>query len=247
VNAKTGYLCSSAFNRYMKYKHLFFDLDHTLWDFDTNSRHTLSELYETYHLQSGGITDFDLFHKRYLYHNDILWAKYRNGAIKVDELRWKRMWLALTDFKIWDEAMAREMGAVFLEKLPSRNALFPHTIEVLQYLTDKGYQLHLITNGFKVTQQNKLKNAGIEKFFIHVITSECSQSIKPNKEIFDYAFMKAKASCPECIMIGDSMDADIQGAINAGIDQVYVNHLCIEPVITPTYMVNTLKELEQIF
>ncbi|MEO5997640.1 MAG: YjjG family noncanonical pyrimidine nucleotidase [Chitinophagaceae bacterium] len=231
----------------MKYKHLFFDLDHTLWDFDANSRLTLQELYLSFELAQKGVTNFDLFHKTYLVHNDLLWARYRNGFIKVDELRWKRMWLTLIDFKIGDENLARLMGEQFLHLLPSRKALFPGTIETLQFLTDKNYQLHLITNGFEKTQHNKLKHSGLDIFFKEVITSESSNSIKPNKEIFDYAFEKTKSQCHECIMIGDSMEADIQGAINAGIDQVYMNHLNIEPSIQPTYTVHSLKELEQIF
>jgi len=231
----------------MKYKHLFFDLDHTLWDFDANSRLTLQELYLSFELEQKGVDNFDLFHKTYLVHNDLLWARYRNGYIKVDELRWKRMWLTLIDFKIGDESLARLMGEQFLHLLPSRKALFPDTIETLQFLTDKDYQLHLITNGFEITQHNKLKHSGLDIFFKEVITSEGSNSLKPNKEIFDYAFKKTKSQCHECIMIGDSMEADIQGAINAGIDQVYVNHLNIEPSIQPTYTVYSLKELENIF
>lgn len=231
----------------MKYKHLFFDLDHTLWDFDTNSRLTLEEIFFGFGLEQKGVNNFDLFHKNYLVHNDALWARYRNGIIKVDELRWKRMWLTLLDFKIGDEDLARSMGERFLALLPSRKTLFPYTIEILQFLTDKNYKLHLITNGFESTQHNKLKNSGIEGFFIEVITSESSNSLKPNKEIFEYAFKRTNSQCHECIMIGDSLEADIQGAINAGIDQVYVNHLNIEASIQPTYTVYSLKELENIF
>lgn len=231
----------------MKYRHIFFDLDHTLWDFDTNSRETLQELYSTFRLEEKGVNNFDLFHKNYLFHNEVLWAQYRKGIVKVDDMRWKRMSLTLIDFKIVDECLAREMGVQFLHLLPYRKTLFPHAIEILQYLTDKSYQLHLITNGFELTQHNKLKHSGLDKFFIEVITSEGSNSLKPNKEIFDYAFMKVNARCNECIMIGDSMEADIQGAINAGIHQVYVNHLNVQPSIQPTYMVYTLKELEKIF
>ncbi|MEJ7737893.1 MAG: YjjG family noncanonical pyrimidine nucleotidase [Chitinophagaceae bacterium] len=231
----------------MKYKHLFFDLDHTLWDFDANSRQALEELYAVFHLEGKGIDDFNQFHINYLIHNEMLWSRYRNGFIKVDDLRWKRMWLTLIDFKIADEVLARELGAKFLEILPYRKMLFPHTEEILQYLTDKHYQLHLITNGFEFTQHSKLKHCGLDRFFIEIITSEGSNSIKPNKEIFDYAFMKTQAQCHECIMIGDSIEADIQGGINAGIDQVYVNHLNIQPSVQPTYTVSSLKELEQIF
>ncbi len=236
----------------MKYKHLFFDLDHTLWDFEANSRQTLEELYESMNLQTKGINDFDLFHKNYLVHNDKLWDRYRKGFIKVDELRWKRMWLTMLDFKIADEPLAREMGVIFLDLLPTRKILFPHTIEILDYLSEKNYQLHLITNGFEKTQHSKLINAGLTRYFKEVITSEGSNSLKPHKEIFDYALKKANAKPDESIMLGDSIEVDILGGLNAGIDQVHVNHLTKEPVPVaenklPTYTVYSLKELEGIF
>ncbi len=116
-----------------KYKYLFFDLDHTLWDFEANSRQTLEELYFDLDLSTRGIHDFNMFHQNYLIHNDKLWDRYRNGFIKVDELRWKRMWLTLLDFKIADELLARNMGVIFLEKLPTRKILFPDTIHILEY------------------------------------------------------------------------------------------------------------------
>ncbi|MBK9380879.1 MAG: noncanonical pyrimidine nucleotidase, YjjG family [Chitinophagaceae bacterium] len=236
----------------MQYKHLFFDLDHTLWDFEANSHQTLKELYLVLNLREKGIEDFDLFHKNYLAHNDKLWDRYRNGYIKVDELRWKRMWLSLLDFKIADEPLARQMGNIFLDLLPTRKILFPYTTEILDYLTDKNYQLHLITNGFEKTQHSKLKYSGLDKYFIEVITSEGSNSLKPKKEIFEYAFQKTGANPAESIMIGDAIDVDILGALNAGIDQVHVNHLTKEavPVINdqfPTYTVYSLRDLEDIF
>ncbi len=235
----------------MKYKHLFFDLDHTIWDFEANSRQTLEELYQSFKLETRGVHNFDLFHKNYLVHNDKLWDRYRKGFVKVDELRWKRMWLTLLDFKIADEPLAREMGVHFLDLLPTRKLLFPYTIEILDYLTEKKYLLHLITNGFEKTQHSKLKYSGLDKYFIEVITSEGSNSLKPHKEIFDYAFQKTGAKPEESIMIGDTVDVDILGAVNAGIDQVHVNHLTKEPVLVndklPTYTVYSLKELENIF
>ena len=167
-----------------KYKHLFFDLDHTLWDFEANSRQTLQEIYRMLNLEARGVNDFDLFHRNYLLHNDKLWDRYRKGFIKVDELRWKRMWLSLLDFKIGDESLSREMGNVFLDLLPQRKLLFPGTTEVLDYLVEKNYSLHLITNGFEKTQHSKLKNSGLDKYFVEVITSEASNSLKPHKEIF---------------------------------------------------------------
>jgi len=231
----------------MKYKHLFFDLDHTLWDFEANARVTLLELYNTLQLEQRGIHDFDLFHQNYLAHNEKLWERYRNGFIKQDELRIKRMRLALLDFKIADESLAKNMSDKFLDLLPTRTILFPYAAEILGYLTNKNYELHLITNGFEKTQHSKLKYSGLGKYFKKVITSEGSSSLKPNKEIFDYAFEKTGANPSESIMLGDSIEVDIIGAMNAGIDQVFINHLDIPIDIKPTYVVRSLKELEEIF
>jgi putative hydrolase of the HAD superfamily len=235
-----------------KYHHLFFDLDHTLWDFEANARATLAELYDSLELKERGIHDFGLFYRNYLVHNDKLWERYRNGYIKQDELRVKRMWLALLDFKIADDKLAQEMNVRFLDMLPTRTLLFPYTKEILQYLADKNYQLHLITNGFEKIQHSKLKYSGLDIYFREVITSEGSNSLKPQKEIFEFAFRKASAKPEESIMIGDTIEVDILGAINAGIDQVHVNHLTKEPVpvadkTLPTYTVYSLKELEDIF
>lgn len=231
----------------MKYKHLFFDLDHTLWDFEANSRHTLEELYHSMQLKEIGVDDFDLFHKNYLLHNDKLWEKYRKGFIKVDELRWKRFWLTLLDFKIGQETLAKEMAVHFLDLLPTRTALFADAKEVLDYLLEKKYVMHLITNGFEKTQHSKLKYSGIDKYFIEVITSEGSNSLKPHKEIFDYALEKAKADPSHSIMLGDDPEVDIKGAMNAGIDQVFVNHTGKKIDFTPTYEVSALSQLKQIF
>ncbi|ULQ52297.1 YjjG family noncanonical pyrimidine nucleotidase [Flavihumibacter fluvii] len=230
-----------------KYRHLFFDLDHTLWDFETNARQTLEQLYASLSLADRGITSFEDFYKQYIIHNDKLWDRYRNGFIKVDELRWKRMWHTLIDFKIGDDKLARQMSDEFLSLLPTRKALFPYTLELLRYLTNKGYHLHLITNGFEETQHSKLKYAGIDGFFGKVITSEGSSSLKPHREIFDYALNATGAIAESSIMIGDNIEVDIIGAKNAGLDQVYVNHINEVPNIEPTFTVYSLKELEGIF
>lgn len=231
----------------MKYRHLFFDLDHTLWDFEANARATLEVLYSNLQLEARGINDFELFYRNYLAHNEKLWERYRKGYIKQEELRVKRMWLSLLDFKIADDQLSHAMSVQFLDLLPTRTILFPGTKEILTYLTDKGYILHLITNGFTKTQHSKLKHSGLDPFFKEVITSEGSNSLKPNKEIFEYALRKTRAKLPESIMIGDTPEVDILGAKNAGMDQVFVNHLRIIVEEQPTYTVHTLKELEDIF
>jgi len=230
-----------------RYKHLFFDLDHTLWDFETNSKETLYDLYNLNNLQERGISSYEDFFKSYTFHNKRLWERYTMGYIRQEELKWKRMWLTLLDFKIADEPLSRKLSVEFLEHLPTKTNLFPYTFEILEYLKGKGYHLHLITNGFEKVQYSKLERSGLRSYFKEVITSEASNNTKPNKEIFDYAFMKANAEAEESIMIGDNLDADIQGGINAGMDTVFVNHIDEEAYIKPTYMVMDLKSLEKIF
>lgn len=230
----------------MRYRHLFFDLDHTLWDFDTNAKITLREVYDEFDLQQKNISSFDDFYTTYLQHNAILWDRYHKGFITTEELKWKRMWRTLIDFKIGDDNLAKDMSAKFLDILPTKKVLFDYTVEILEYLATKKYNLHLITNGFEKTQWSKLNNSGLAKYFTHVITSEVSNSVKPSKEIFDYALKLANAGLQESIMIGDNPDADIQGAINAGMDSIYVNHINADPPDGCTFTICNLKELENI-
>ena len=229
-----------------QYQHLFFDLDHTIWDFETNAKETLQDLYSQHALVERGINDFDAFFNHYSYHNERLWDKYTKGLIKQDELRWKRMLLALLEYKIADEQLSRQMAIDFLNLLPTKKNLFPHTIEVLDYLRNKNYVMHLITNGFEAVQHNKIRNSNLDQYFTEVITSEASNSLKPKKEIFDFALQKSGAELFTSIMIGDNQEADIQGGINAGMDTIFVNHLKVIPTVTATYTIEHLQELENI-
>ena len=230
----------------MKYHHLFFDLDHTLWDFDANAMETLADVYKDLDLQTAGINDFDLFCKHYLHHNAVLWDRYHHGYITAEELKWKRMWRTLLEFKNGSEELAKKMSGYFLEVLPTKQNLFPYTHEILQHLKEKTYKLHLITNGFEKTQWRKLDNSKLGQYFEEVITSETSNSVKPNKEIFEYALKNANASVENSIMIGDNESADIQGGINMGMDTIFVNHIQVVPTVPATYTITHLKELENI-
>ena len=230
----------------MAYKDLFFDLDHTLWDFETNSKETIQELYTTHRLADLGIVDFDGFYSTYSAHNHRLWDRYTKGFIKQEELRWKRVYLSLLDFKVANEPLAKQMSQAYLEILPNKKHLFPYTIEILEYLKQKDYKMHLITNGFESVQFKKIKNSGLQDYFIEVITSEASNSLKPQKEIFEYALKNANASVDKSIMIGDNESADIQGGINIGMDTIFVNHIQVVPTVPATYTITHLKELENI-
>ena len=229
------------------YRHLFFDLDHTLWDFEQNAREAMQILFDDLQLEKLINVPFSEYHTAYIHHNEVMWSRYQKGYITRDELKWKRMWRTLLDFKITDVVLSKKIAADFLEILPTRKNLFPHGLEILQYLTEKNYQLHLITNGFEKTQWSKITNSNIHHFFTHVITSEASNSMKPKKEIFEFAMHKSGANLSNSIMIGDNLDADIAGALNAGMDAVFVNHINAVPDISPTFTVYHLKELEEIF
>jgi putative hydrolase of the HAD superfamily len=231
----------------LKYKHLFFDLDHTLWDFNANAEESLTELYGFFDLESRAIGSFDKFYNIYLTHNKTLWSRYEKGYITVEELKWRRMWRTLLDFHIADEKLAKDMSEYFLEVLPKKKRVFDYTYKILDYLTEKKYSLHLITNGFEKTQRLKLNSADLSKYFTHIITSETSNSVKPKKEIFEFALQKAKGKTEESIMIGDNPEADILGAMNAGMDSIFVNHINEECATKPTYTIRHLKELENIF
>jgi putative hydrolase of the HAD superfamily len=230
----------------MQYKDIFFDLDHTIWDFETNSKATLQELYITNNLHQMGIENFDLFFERYSFHNHKLWDRYTKGFIKQEELKWKRMWLALLDFKIANDNLSKKLSQEFLEILPSKTSVFTYTFEILNYLKTKNYNLHIITNGFEKVQFNKLKNSKLDSYFDCVITSEASNSLKPNVEIFNCALQKANATTSNSIMIGDNIAADIDGAKNAGLATIYVNHVSNIVYKPANYTVFTLQEIENI-
>lgn len=231
----------------MSYKHLFFDLDHTLWDFETNSKETLKQVFFEKKLNETLTQDFDGFHDRYSFHNKKLWDRYHNGFMKQEDLKWKRMWLTLLDYKNGDEKLARQMAVEYLEILPHKKAIFPYTIEILDYLQNKNYLLHLITNGFNELQWGKLVSSKLEKYFINIITSEKAMALKPHKDIFEYALKVCGAGKQESIMLGDNLDADIKGAMDFGLDTVFVNHINEQTDLKPTYTIYHLKELEAIF
>lgn len=231
----------------MRYKHVFFDLDHTLWDFETNSKETLYDLYHELKLAELGIAAFDHFHDTYHHHNTIFWDRFRKGYISREDLRWKRMWRTLLDYKVASEPLARQLSEKYLEVLPTKTNLFKDTLDILDYLKEKGYPMHLITNGFEKTQHAKINNSGIKSYFTHIITSEQAGIMKPHLAIFEYALGKAGVTAGESLMVGDTLEADIEGAINAGMDSAYFNPAVpANGKIKPTYIINALSELKTI-
>ncbi len=197
-------------------------------------------------LLSFGVTDSASFISVYHHHNEIFWDRFRKGYITRDELRWKRMWRTLLDFKIMDESLARKISERYLDILPTKKNLFDDTVMILEYLREKNYVMHLITNGFEKTQHLKIRNSGIDHFFTHVITSENAGIMKPHKAIFDFALAKAGILSHQSLMVGDTLDADISGAISAGIDTAYFNPAVPATAeIQPTYTIENLAELKK--
>lgn len=205
------------------YRHLFFDLDRTLWDFESNSTEALVELAREHELERRGIASIDDFLKNYHRINDELWLAYRTGRIRKEELRSERFHRALLDFGVNDPALAHAFGEEYIRRAPFKTNLVQDTIVVLDYLKGKDYRMHIITNGFEEVQHIKIRNCGLEPYFQEVITSERAGYLKPDKRIFEFALSNTGATAAESLMIGDSLDADVVGAREAGWHQVFFN------------------------
>jgi len=205
-----------------KYKHIFFDLDRTLWDFDAAAEVAFERIYEKYDLKKLGIPNAHEFHEVYHPLNERLWELYRADKITKDYLNRTRFVLPLEHYGIHDTDLADHLSEDYVYWSPRIVRLVPGTMELLEYLKPK-YHLHLITNGFQEVQHTKLSGSGLEPYFETLTVSEEVGVKKPNPEIFYYALRKAHATAEESLMIGDEMAVDIDGARAAGIDQLFFN------------------------
>ncbi len=226
-----------------KYEHLFFDLDHTLWDFETNSRETIFQLFDLHHLKKKTKSEKAIFYKKYTAINEGKWTLYRAGKITKEKLRAERWADTFRHFGLDDFDFSQDFENEYLEKCPQCTALFPNALEILAYLKPK-YKLHILTNGFAETQATKLKMSGLQPFFENVFSSEEIGVNKPNAAIFVEAMKRAGASRKNSLMIGDNLFADILGAKNVGMDQVYFNPHQILHGEKPTFEIAKLLELK---
>lgn len=227
------------------YKHIFFDLDNTIWDFDRNSREALVEIYHKHNLLDLGISDVDHFINKYKERNEMMWEQYRLGTIDKPTLRNKRFALTFWDMGLDAETAPTQMADDYIAISPRKTNLFPHAHEVLTYLSSK-YTLHIITNGFEEAQIIKMEESKLNPYFEEVIISEQTGYRKPDSRIFDYAMKKTGAKNEDAIMIGDGLEVDILGAANVGWDTVYFNPDKKEHNESVTHEIISLIELMQI-
>jgi putative hydrolase of the HAD superfamily len=230
----------------MEYKHLFFDLDRTLWDFETNAHETLSELFVEHNLAARGIPSISVFIEKYKMRNERLWELYRNGEVEKEVLRSSRFLLTLNDFQIDDPVLATILGGQYIQICPLKTHVFPFTHATLDYLSSK-YRLHIITNGFEEVQYIKLEQSKMLHYFEQVITSEQVGVKKPHPDVFKHAMLKAFCKPEESVMIGDDLPVDILGAKAVGMHQVYFNPAQLSHSEEITYEITCLSQLQTLF
>ncbi|MBN2747074.1 MAG: YjjG family noncanonical pyrimidine nucleotidase [Bacteroidales bacterium] len=228
-------------------KHLFFDLDRTLWDFETNSVDTFKDIFQLFNLQQLGVQDFEQALETYRSINDHLWDEYREGIISKDFLNVERFHQTLLSFKINNRQLAYDIAQRYIRISPTKTALFEGTHEILSYLKKGNYNLHIITNGFPEVQHVKLQYSDLRKYFTALIISEEVGWKKPSPEIFRKALEMAEATVDESVMIGDDPIVDIQGATDIGMEAIFVNHHQEPFCDFCKYQVNHLLHLKDLF
>lgn len=226
----------------MKTKHLFFDLDRTLWDFEKNSEIALQQLFFSLNLHHS-IKDFDYFHTLYKEHNSTLWKQYGAGKLKKEDLRDERFRLTLEKFNVTDKQLIKKISDGYVELSPQQTALFPNAIQTLKELQKEEFNMHIITNGFKEVQYIKLKNSGLDAYFDVLVCSEDVGKNKPSPDIFHYSLNLANTKANDSVMIGDDFEIDVLGALNIGMKGIHFDPYSQHTSHDDTLRIQHLKEL----
>ena len=220
---------------------IFFDLDHTLWDFERNSAATFQHLLEKHELQLR-LQDFLAV---YVPINRAYWKAYRQAEVTKEQLRYGRLKDAFDELGYAvNDTTIHALAEGYITHLTSFSHVFDHTHSTLEYLRPK-YKLHILTNGFKEIQHKKLSGAQIDQFFSCVINAEEVGVKKPDPEIFDAALKRAKVRPEQALMIGDDLEADVHGALNAGWSALHFNNENLESD-TNCVSFSCLSELQRI-
>lgn len=227
--------------------HLFFDLDHTLWDFKKNAEETLDELYFRYRFDRLlNAPSSETFLAVYAENNHRLWELYHHGKIDKTTLRKLRFADTFTALGVEPSLFPAQFEEDYLALCPTKTNLFPNTHETLAYLQGK-YQLHLISNGFKEACELKLQHSKLGPYFQSIVISEVLGVNKPDRRIFQHALKQSGAQKENAIMIGDNLDADIRGAMAAGIDAIFFNPTGLDCPREVPLMITDLQELQELF
>lgn len=238
-----------------QYKAVFIDWDDTIGDFIGAAKLALQEMYDKYHL-CDYFASHEEFVSLYKPHNIELWDKYGKDLVtkaflRVDRFLWPLLHGSKTQnskFKIQNlAALAEQMSEDFLNLTTAHFSLLPGAEELVRYLAAK-YPLTVVTNGFIEVQYEKFDKSGLRDCFTHIVLSEEVGCQKPNPRIYEEALRMNGLSAEEVVMIGDSWTSDIQGAINAGIDQIWIRK-SQEPLPqgqSATYLVQSLSEVMEI-
>ncbi|MBN8622474.1 MAG: YjjG family noncanonical pyrimidine nucleotidase [Flavobacteriales bacterium] len=226
-------------------RHIFFDLDNTLWDHRKNAYLTLKEIYKRENVQEKYNLDFEDFHREYFTINERLWAQIRDGEIDKDYLRKHRFYDSFLFFGIDDFDLAQVFEQNFLDEILNYNDLVEGAFELLEYLSEKGYTLHILSNGFKEVTYRKCELSGIQNYFKTITSADELNVRKPQPEIYEYALKKANAKKEESIMIGDDWIADVEGALSFGIDAVFFDVFKDNFGNDEVKVIRELKELQK--
>lgn len=202
-------------------RHIFFDLDNTLWDHRKNARLAINDIFNKAEIGKRFSLSFDEFHREYFTINENLWAQIRDGEIDKDYLRKHRFYDSFLFFGIDDAALAEEFEEAFLNEILHYNELVEGTIEILDYLQTHHYTLHVLSNGFQEVTYRKCLHSNITQYFATITSADEINIRKPQPEIFDYALKKAAATASESIIIGDDWIADVEGGLAFGLDAIY--------------------------
>jgi putative hydrolase of the HAD superfamily len=209
-------------NKIAGIKHIFFDLDRTLWDFEKNSSTILLQLIEAYGLETKCGVEAPVIIDTYKKINKELWQQYSKNQITKEQLRSSRFTKTLATFDYHFLGFGLELEKEYIERSPYQTNVIEGSFEILEYLQSK-YELHILTNGFKEIQHIKLKHSNLRKYFANIIISEEVGFQKPDKKIFEHAQEKINATAKECLMIGDDHNGDVQGALDAGWHAIHFN------------------------
>lgn len=182
----------------------------------------MQELYISYGLNDLGLHSADLFIETYTRNNHLLWAQYHLGEITKDYLREMRFKKTFIELGLTNEVIPVGFEDDYVRICPTKTNLFPDAHEVLAYLQSK-YRMHIISNGFKEATTMKVSNTNLLQYFENVIISELVGINKPDPAIFEHALSLGGAEKETSLMIGDSLEADVRGALAFGMDAIYFN------------------------